>query len=104
MSDWQPIETAPKDGSKMLLAYRNSLQKWRRVIAFYALKLSVEQNDDHDGWFEYDEVNDRYCLPEGWYECIENWGEYSSVHMSGVSPTHWMPLPPPPAIAQETRE
>lgn len=80
----------------MLLAYRNSLGKWRRVIAFYAPKLAIEQNDYGSDWCEYDEVGDRYFLPEGWYECIENWDDYSSVHMSGVEPTHWMPLPPAP--------
>lgn len=80
----------------MLLAYRNALQKWRRVIAFYAPKLAVEQTDDAEGWCEYDEVNDRFCLPEGWYECIDNWDDYTHVHISGVTPTHFMPLPPPP--------
>lgn len=89
---WRPISEAPKDGTKMLLKYQNVLHKWRTVKAFYAPKLAIEQNDDGDGWCEYDEANDRFCLPEGWYECIENWDDYSYVHMNGVSPTHFIPL------------
>jgi hypothetical protein len=80
-SPWRPIETAPKDGSRLLLAYQNSHQKWRRVIAFYAPKLSVEANDDGSDWCEYDEATGRYFLPEGWYECIDNWDDYSYVHI-----------------------
>lgn len=32
----------------------------------------------------------------GWYECIDNWDEYSQVAINEGEPTHWMPLPTPP--------
>lgn len=101
MSEWQLIETAPKDCTRVILAYRNAFCKWRRVIAFYAPKLTIEQDDCGEGWCEYDEVNDRFCLPEGWYECIDNWDDYSYVHIGENIPSHWMPLPPPPKEASD---
>ena len=65
MSDWKPINTAPKDGRKMLLAYQNSLGKWRRVIAFYAPKYAIEQNDYDSDWCEYDEAGGGERAPAG---------------------------------------
>ena len=43
----------------------------------------------------YDEETDEYYFPEGWWEIIKNWDEYSSVAI-GDFITHWMPLPEPP--------
>ena len=60
-NEWQPIETAPKDGSHFIGA------------EFY-----------DDKW---------------WYE--EIWWSYSWEFSGGnfvTRPTHWMPLPKPPAI------
>ena len=36
-----------------------------------------------------------FYLPEGFYERINNWDEYSSIVISD-SVTHWMPMPEPP--------
>ena len=41
----------------------------------------------------YDEDNDVYLVPEGWWE-YSHYGEYVS-HIDGII-THWMPLPEPP--------
>lgn len=64
MSEWQPIETAPKDGT-VLLGYEN--------------KAGVEM-------FTF-----RWCEHRGWISEIP-WGDWDRV-----DPTHWMPLPEPPA-------
>lgn len=64
MSDWQPIETAPKDGT-MILAY------------------------EHDGLPIY---RDTKWQDGGWL-----WAEIIDGYDAGWSPSHWMPLPAPPA-------
>lgn len=75
LSEWQPIETAPKDGTKLLLFVVQEPDDYCRAVG----------------------------LPEGW-SAIEV-GEYSWhcsghehgwEHPTAGSPTHWMPLPQPP--------
>ena len=64
--DWQPIETAPKDGSEILLAVPHRLRSER------TLRLVGR-------WF------DRFWITFNADEAIQR-----------VEPTHWMPLPAPP--------
>ncbi len=70
MSEWQPIETAPKDGTE-ILAY------------------VVQEPDDY---------TDAVGAPEGWANVdigrFDMFGEWAG-QWAGV-PTHWMPLPDPP--------
>lgn len=67
MQDWQSIETAPKDGSKILLADYSG----------FAARGT-------DGvWI----CSGRWLSPEGyWWDGIERL----------YTPTHWQPLPTPP--------
>ncbi len=73
MTEWQPIETAPKDGSSILIVYICPLdgplvkeaQWWKR-------------------WYT-DETNQGWMLAN----LDEEYGDY-------IEPTHWMPLPEPP--------
>lgn len=60
--NWQPIETAPRDGTRVL---------------------GYELNDPTD------------TCP---YAVMRFRGEYGWVNAgwTGLEPTHWMPLPPPP--------
>lgn len=64
--DWQPIETAPKDGT-VVLGYRNGK---------YANAHRV-QRDDCEMWSFGQVSGDVARFPE-------------------CKPTHWMPLPPSP--------
>ena len=72
MTEWQPIETAPKDGSAILSWPTGSMFK--------------------DDTFSYVV---RWC---GWREC---WIEAAGEEYQGFEPTHWMPLPPPPKKGDE---
>lgn len=70
MSEWRPIETAPKDGSAVLVAFRNT--------------------DDHEEWMAIVKWNSRAKDEFGWddlssFEC----------HNATMA-THWMALPPLP--------
>lgn len=82
---WQPIETAPTDGRKLMLSYRNRNDKTRTVLARWV-------TDDEAAETDADGVG----LEGGWYECIDNWDEYSQVAIHEGEPSHWMPLPAAP--------
>jgi hypothetical protein len=56
----------------------------------------VTGSDDFgDGYGDYDEDEDEYYWPEGWYELIDNWEDYSAVRIH-YDVTHWTPLPDGP--------
>ena len=76
MSKWQPIETAPKDGT--------------RFLAFFAL----EENDEYYAQI----VIIRWSYYKRW-ELAEYSGELDYEFDS--QPTYWMPLPNPPKQEKE---
>lgn len=85
MAEWQPIETAPKDGRTLLLGRFNSHGKWRTL---------------RGQWFSADAIAESWEEPDG---CDEGWYE-TSVECEDVpncwwtEPTHWQPLPPAPGV------
>lgn len=75
MSEWQPIETAPKDDTFVLLATPTSR------VALYGFWDGKQYNFcDEPEWSEA--MQEDYFLMNSWRE--------------GRGPTHWMPLPSPP--------
>lgn len=71
MSEWQLIETAPKDGTP--------------ILTFYA---------DAHGMRRY---SIRYWSSGDWGPRSEGWSdEWRQLRKD--SPTHWMPLPEPPSL------
>lgn len=68
MSKWQPIETAPRDGTELLLWYPDEDDPQESFIEV--------------GWYNNDpEATKEY---RGW------------LIISGIEATHWQPLPDPP--------
>ena len=72
MSKWQPIETAPKDGTRVLLT-----EEWGVVIGRWCEEAQLGLCEEGPGWQVF--------------ECDDCW--YS---VAAENPTHWMPLPAPP--------
>lgn len=73
MSDWQPIETAPKDCSDIL----GWAEGWSQVEMIY-----------------WDNINDSLAAP--------HWANSANGAWTDTPPTHWMPLPPTPSIEKNT--
>jgi hypothetical protein len=71
--NWQPIETAPKDGTQLLL--------W-------------EQYDAEPFIGYWHGRRDRWAASTTYYDTDGNACVVDRVCSDGV--THWMPLPPPP--------
>jgi hypothetical protein len=79
---WQPIETAPKDGTDIIVMYIHC--ETQIVHAAFWLEANLDDELDETGWWTYD------------------WSEVSRSKMDDhYTPTHWMPLPPPPTDEQE---
>ena len=80
-----------------LAVYETPSGKQRIIRAMYVAKFTVEAQGD-DCYSEINDENDIEYLREGWYELIDNWGEYSSVNVCEGVVTHWQPLPPLPSL------
>lgn len=84
--EWRPIETAPKDGTEILI-YRNGWQEAPRA-----------KWGDHEGEADDGEI----IIFGGWFLASE-WQTYGCEdgflgwnEDADVMPTHWMPLPASP--------
>lgn len=69
MEDWRPIETAPRDGTLLLVAYPESYGHRRYRLAYWAT----------GSWG---------AVTEGW---SDQWRQLRST-----DPGYWMPIPAPP--------
>ena len=97
MSDWQLIETAPKDGTPILI-WQPTRQR-SHYMPDGALKdgeCSYTTDDPRLKFFD----DERYAI--GYWR---PWGSWGDRNHSAVEPTHWTPLPEPPTArsAEPTR-
>lgn len=86
MNEWQPIKTAPAN-TPVIVHYKNALGNSRTVKAEFVPRFTRERTSKNEG--------NHYWL-EGWYEMVDNWDNLSHIRITGVTITHWMPLPKPP--------
>lgn len=89
-------ERLPESGTHVLVCCR---VKWLGgeghsyvCDAFHSNPKTIVCSYDDDIDSEYDEETDEYYFPEGWWEVIKNWDDYSCVAIEDTV-THWMPLP-----------
>ena len=104
MAEWQPIETAPKDGTEILIFY--PVYRVAGAGEPRARAGKVDYGYDQNGvligskiavayWYDSEEGH-RSLLGAGYWQTLsgQNLGA-----LAESDPTHWMPLPDPPEQA-----
>jgi hypothetical protein len=96
--EWVPVtpETMPEIQKNRYCEPTIVLATDGKIVAraAYVPKFTINCEDqDYDGDQDYNEIEDKYYWPEGWYE----WNDCEETHwMINAKITHWMPLPEPP--------
>ena len=85
-------ERLPDKDQKVLAHYKSRYGRETTVRAEYFRK-HQEEMDCEETDAEYDEATDTFYCPEGWYELIDNWGDYSSVRIVEGAVDSWLPMP-----------
>ena len=103
-NQWQPIRTAPKDGSKFLMfitgmEYKknNDDKKYKAKTIQKVLIADYSPNSNsffgEDGEFNTN-INEFNFKEKDYYESVV----FGYQLITDVQATHWMPLPKPPII------
>lgn len=81
MSEWQDIETAPKDGSAILLAW------------------AIDADGNRIDWRRESSNAGVFVQVANWRQGERDWSVYCGMIFNPTlhfDPTHWMPIPNPP--------
>ena len=94
VGEWISVKKRlPKVDKPVLISAKNNYYKYV-CVGKWVEKYSVEDEGEEFDFADYNEENDTYYYPEGWYECIYNWGDYSDVFISDEV-IAWQLLPEP---------
>lgn len=88
MTDWKPIETAPKGGGADFVTDPNWVEPPKIIVC-------CEDGEIVIVYWDWAYARDGYYYNPGLSAWIlQGTGEQVGLHYG--EPTHWMPLPPPP--------
>jgi hypothetical protein len=82
MSDWRPIEIAPKDGTKIVI--------WNQKYDHCPIAKWDAQDVDDDRYFFGWRLEGRHSPCKS---CESDFIGWSEDQQNGYMPTHWVPLP-----------